>query len=332
MVFDYASPELVRVLLKSGSARFRSAEGSPGEKHFEVAMGTAGETWYKFQPRARVITLGTDVIVQADLVETYLLEGEVLFEGFSSSGEGSTMILTPGQAMAVLPDGTLDSATFPSNTWWEDEFYDTSSLETDMALLRGSMYLIAFAAMWLVLAVVVVGLLIYNRRSRAVPRMVIPVMIGVLCICTISTCVAGVLSWSGTPGQIPSLESPQDDSPQSPVFTDAPTPTFTPVIEVIGTQMPAPTTQPGSDETGVVAFELSNETQVEICYIFLSPSDSEDWGEDILGDQTLPPDYILPVTAPPRIYDLQALDCSGDLVTEVYQQEVYEGFEWVLVE
>ena len=47
-------------------------------------------------------------------------------------------------------------------------------------------------------------------------------------------------------------------------------------------------TAPAADTAGAQDFTLVNSTGVEIDKVFISPHDSDDWEEDILGQDTLP--------------------------------------------
>ncbi|HWN08598.1 MAG TPA: hypothetical protein VNO50_04890 [Pyrinomonadaceae bacterium] len=47
-------------------------------------------------------------------------------------------------------------------------------------------------------------------------------------------------------------------------------------------------TAPAADTAGAQDFTLVNATGVEIDKVFISPHDSDDWEEDILGQDTLP--------------------------------------------
>lgn len=64
----------------------------------------------------------------------------------------------------------------------------------------------------------------------------------------------------------------------------------TPAAKTTGTPPPATavaTTTPAAATTGAQDFTLVNETGVEIDKVYIAPHESDDWEEDILGQDTL---------------------------------------------
>src|SRR5574341_316109 len=57
-----------------------------------------------------------------------------------------------------------------------------------------------------------------------------------------------------------------------------------------------------------------NDSSLEICYVFISPSDSDSWGDDWLGeDNTIPPGESHDIAGvEPGTYDIMAADCDGN--------------------
>ncbi len=76
----------------------------------------------------------------------------------------------------------------------------------------------------------------------------------------------------------------------------------------------------GSEET--VPVLVSNETEVDIGFLYISPSDSEDWGEDWLGDEVIASGISKFFFIEPGTYDFLAVDLDGDTVLEQYELEV----------
>ena len=76
---------------------------------------------------------------------------------------------------------------------------------------------------------------------------------------------------------------------------------------------------------------LDNRSNVDVCYVFISPSNGEDWGEDwmggneaiAIGEQRM--FYVKPGT-----YDLQALDCDENVLAEEYEADLSTGTSWTL--
>jgi hypothetical protein len=65
-------------------------------------------------------------------------------------------------------------------------------------------------------------------------------------------------------------------------------------------------------------FVLNNATGVEIHKLYVSPHKSDDWEEDILGEDTLPDGASLTIhfsrTEKARMWDLKVVDCDGNSV------------------
>ena len=66
---------------------------------------------------------------------------------------------------------------------------------------------------------------------------------------------------------------------------------------------------------------LKNSTGYEIAEIFISPADSDDWGDDYLGNTTLDDGDSFTVTLPQPLsavdtYDFQFIDIDGDSYTQ----------------
>ncbi len=61
------------------------------------------------------------------------------------------------------------------------------------------------------------------------------------------------------------------------------------------------------------AVEVINHSSVEICYVYISPTTSSEWGLDQLGaENTIPAGSSFTIqNIPPGLYDLRADDCSN---------------------
>lgn len=73
-----------------------------------------------------------------------------------------------------------------------------------------------------------------------------------------------------------------------------------------------------SSAQGKQDFTLHNETGVEIDQLYVSPSDKNDWEEDILGRDTLPSGQSLEITFSPEEkaakWDLKVVDKQGNSI------------------
>ncbi len=86
--------------------------------------------------------------------------------------------------------------------------------------------------------------------------------------------------------------------------------------------------------SGVVGLLLDNQSSTEICYVFISPSDSEEWGSDWLGgvESILAGDQRV-FYVDPGEYDLLAQDCEGegnDLVEELAVDLTDDWSTWTI--
>lgn len=55
---------------------------------------------------------------------------------------------------------------------------------------------------------------------------------------------------------------------------------------------------------------IVNQSSYEICYLYISPTDSQDWGPDWLGHNTIPSGSTHTLQVPLGTYDLRAEDCD----------------------
>ncbi len=67
---------------------------------------------------------------------------------------------------------------------------------------------------------------------------------------------------------------------------------------------------------------VTNDTEVDIGFLYISPTESEDWGENWLGDEVIPAGISKFFFAEPDTYDLMAIDLEGETVIEEYEIEV----------
>jgi hypothetical protein len=81
---------------------------------------------------------------------------------------------------------------------------------------------------------------------------------------------------------------------------------------------PANTSDSTASTEGKQDFTLHNKTGVEIHNLHVSPHDQDDWGEDILGRDTLPDDESVEITFSPKekaaMWDLRVADSKGNSI------------------
>lgn len=91
-----------------------------------------------------------------------------------------------------------------------------------------------------------------------------------------------------------------------------------------------------TDAPVLVELVIANEGSETICYVYIAPADSDSWGADQLGEDTIiaPGESFSVYDIPPNTYDLLAEDCyenmlaesKGEpLVDEVYTWTIFQG-------
>ncbi|NLF00388.1 MAG: hypothetical protein GX601_05350 [Anaerolineales bacterium] len=99
-------------------------------------------------------------------------------------------------------------------------------------------------------------------------------------------------------------------------------------------ETPAPTVQPTSAPSPVpqgASIEISNESDVDVYYIYISPSDSGEWGEDWLGDQVLPAGGATTIYGVPEgTCDIKAADQAGEIVEVFWEVDLAGAVSWTI--
>jgi hypothetical protein len=73
----------------------------------------------------------------------------------------------------------------------------------------------------------------------------------------------------------------------------------------------------------VVDFTLENDSQLNICFVQLSPSEAQNWGPDKLGSEELMDpgtSRVIPIAS--GIYDLKLSNCDGDSLLEEFDLDL----------
>ncbi len=85
------------------------------------------------------------------------------------------------------------------------------------------------------------------------------------------------------------------------------------------------------DRNRDVRLLVINESTSEVCYVLVSPSSADDWGEDWLGGmESLPPNQGRMFYVEADTYDLQAVDCDDNVLSEEYQVDLTSDLTWRL--
>lgn len=105
---------------------------------------------------------------------------------------------------------------------------------------------------------------------------------------------------------------------------EEPTPTVPPPPPPTATAEPTkapPTEEPKQPEAGGGTLEIVNQTDEAVCYVFIAPSNSEDWGPEQLGEGNVVAagETFTITNIPPGTYDLKAENCSNEIVARNYE-------------
>jgi hypothetical protein len=158
----------------------------------------------------------------------------------------------------------------------------------------------------------------------------------VLSVLTLGALACGV-GGAAEPTATPVPPTPIPPTPVPPTATPQPTavpPTAAPPTAAPSTggdSQPAPSSLgSGSSTSGL---DIVNEANIEICALFVTPSTSEEWGDNQLGSgNTIAVGETFTLTdIPVGTYDLLVEDCQGNGLAQEFDVEfTEEGITWTL--
>ncbi len=140
----------------------------------------------------------------------------------------------------------------------------------------------------------------------------------VVALLAVSTLACSLFGGGETPPPIqpPTPEVPPTSAPTEPPPTSAPT------------QPPTPESPAGGGTATVV---LVNNTDADVCYVYISPVESDDWGEDWLGaEEVVGSRESREFTVPAGNYDMRADDCGHYTLDQRMGVAVSGRTEWVI--
>lgn len=80
-----------------------------------------------------------------------------------------------------------------------------------------------------------------------------------------------------------------------------------------------------------ITLTIKNSTRTKICYVYISPTGEETWGEDWLGnEEIIRPRQQRQFEVTADTYDLLAQDCDGEDVAELLEVELAEDSIWTI--
>ncbi|MGC9348200.1 MAG: hypothetical protein ACP5JG_08700 [Anaerolineae bacterium] len=124
----------------------------------------------------------------------------------------------------------------------------------------------------------------------------------------------------------PATEEPTPVPPTATAQPVEPPPTKVPPTEASPTGTPAPTPEPAPRGSTI---EIINESDKEIWYLFISPTDAEEWGQDRLGSETIFPGERYVVEGISKgVYDLQARDADDNVIQTLWDWEIAGDTAW----
>lgn len=77
-----------------------------------------------------------------------------------------------------------------------------------------------------------------------------------------------------------------------------------------------------------VPLRITNYGSSEVCYLYISSSNSSEWGGDWLGSDILYPNEYVEYWIPSGYYDVKATDCSNNTIAEDYSLAVDGTLDW----
>jgi hypothetical protein len=97
------------------------------------------------------------------------------------------------------------------------------------------------------------------------------------------------------------------------------------------TEEAEPTEESGNAD-GTVALDIENAGDTDICEIYIALIDDKSWGDDQLGSKKILPGETFTLTdIPEGEYDMQALDCEGNVIARAVKQDLSgSDFTWAV--
>lgn len=101
-------------------------------------------------------------------------------------------------------------------------------------------------------------------------------------------------------------------------------------FDVVFTEEGITWTLSGDIEESTVQLDLINDSSVALCYLYVSPSDAEDWGPDQFGEAVLEPGMTFTLEGiVPGQYDMLIESCDG-LTLEEYGLDLTQDFTYTV--
>ncbi len=159
LYFEYVSPNIVRVNLSKGSAKFVS--NSKDRKHFETVL--------KASDNIQIVRgLNTQYVVSMDDKPTVIsLEGKIELINASSVESIKIKTIEDGQRAVFEDNGNFSPAEPDTDLWWENEFYKPISFKNKVLYnVFGSIvdYIKQIGIIDVILLIIIVGSGLYGYK------------------------------------------------------------------------------------------------------------------------------------------------------------------------
>lgn len=103
-------------------------------------------------------------------------------------------------------------------------------------------------------------------------------------------------------------------------------PTPAPPTAIPPTPVPPTIAPPTVAPSGEAELVLENASGIPVCFVYISPTESDEWGENWLAtDEVVRSGHRRTFGVPEGSYDLIARDCDGNPVSEAVQGQPISG-------
>jgi hypothetical protein len=76
---------------------------------------------------------------------------------------------------------------------------------------------------------------------------------------------------------------------------------------------------------------IDNTADTEVCFVFISPSTGDEWGDDLMGEnETIMTGQTRVFYMRPDTYDMQVRDCNEEILAEQYEVDLSSDKTWTL--
>jgi len=121
VIVHSSSPDVLRVELVAGRARFRRLPGESPRGDYEVVLtaGPASGSWYASRPSVRVLGRDADFAASTgEVVSVFALDSRLLVEASDSAGVSTARWVDESRGLRIKPSGSAEEEAVPGGGWW----------------------------------------------------------------------------------------------------------------------------------------------------------------------------------------------------------------------